>query len=323
VSTPSPTTPADFNFLDGWFEVVNRRLRDPLDPASGWDEFAATTRALVLFDGAVSVDEMWFPEQQHYGMSLRIFNPADRQWSVYWVDGRRGRLEPPVRGSWQDGECWFTGREHLAGKPIDVSYSWFDVTSAAAKWEQCFSVDGGQTWQPNWRMTWTRLDSPPTDRPSLKVTSDFDFLVGDWRVSHRRDATPLADSTDWRVFEAGQRGWTFFDGSISVDEVELDSAGHRGLTFRVYDPHAEQWSIYWVNSRVGELETPVCGTFESGVGRFESVETIGGREVHVRFVWDDISDSSARWRQSFSLDAGTTWRENWEMRLARVSDALG
>ena len=240
---------------------------------------------------------------------------------MYWVDGRHGRLEPPVRGTWDEKSCWLTGSDELNGAPIDVSYAWTDVTDTSASWEQCFSVDGGQTWQPNWQMTWRpRESAPERSDHGRRVTSDFDFLAGAWRVRHRRDAQPMSDDADWQEAVGEQRGWIFFGGSISVDEVELAGPGQRGLTFRIFDPHAERWSIYWVNSRSGKLEVPVSGTFAGGVGTFESVETIEGREVHVRFVWDQITSSSARWRQSFSFDAGRTWRENWQMLLDRTGD---
>jgi hypothetical protein len=311
--------PGDFGFLDGWFDVVNRRLRDPADPTSGWAEFPATARAMVLFDGAVSLDEMWFPEQRRYGMSLRLYEPATGQWAVYWVDGRRGRVEPPVRGRWGSSGCRFTGPDNHAGRPIDVSYAWADLRNDAAQWEQCFSFDEGRTWQPNWQMTWTRRDEPAEHGcDALRVTSDFDFLAGAWRVEHRRDARPLAERPDWHQFAGDQRGWIFLAGSVSVDELELADPGQHGLTFRSYDPQARRWSIYWVNSKVGRLETPVSGTFGGGVGSFEAVETIDGRDVHVHFVWDEITESSARWRQSFSFDAGISWRENWQMRLERI-----
>jgi hypothetical protein len=202
-----------------------------------------------------------------------------------------------------------------------VSYAWTDVTRDSATWRQCFSFDEGTTWQPNWEMTWTPRDSPADHGGDLPVTSGFDFLAGAWRVEHRRDAQPFADHPDWREFSGDQRGWIFFDGSISVDEVELDAPGRRGLTFRTYDPHERRWSIYWMNSEVGRLERPVSGTFDGGVGSFTAVETIDGREVHVHFIWDEITSSSARWRQAFSVDSGVTWRENWQMRLERIGSS--
>jgi len=148
--------------------------------------------------------------------------------------------------------------------------------------------------------------------------TDFDFLAGSWRVHHRRRPAPLQPGSPWVEWSGWHRGATFFDGAISVDETELAEPGERGLAFRTFDPASGQWSIYWVVSRDGHLQTPpVVGRFEGGVGMFTAVEVMDGREVGVRFTWSGIGPSSATWRQAFSLDGGRTWEDNWVMRFER------
>ena len=39
--------------------------------------------------------------------------------------------------------------------------------------------------------------------------------------------------------------------------------------------------------------------------------------MRVRYVWSEITPSSARWEQAFSVDDGETWETNWIMELAR------
>lgn len=51
----------DFDFLIGRWKVMNRRLRRRHEGSSDWDEFSATSQALTLLDGGVSVDEIHFP----------------------------------------------------------------------------------------------------------------------------------------------------------------------------------------------------------------------------------------------------------------------
>jgi hypothetical protein len=63
----------------------------------------------------------------------------------------------------------------------------------------------------------------------------------------------------------------------------------------------------------------VHGAFRDGVGRFEGEDVDDGRPVAVRFVWDEITPASARWRQAFSYDGGRTWEENWEMAFTRAA----
>jgi hypothetical protein len=317
-------TATDFDFLTGAFDVHGRRLRDALDADSGWVEFAATSTATTLLDGVVNVDEMWFPDQNRFGMSLRLYDPVARTWTVRWFDGRGGGLQPPVEGRWDGGRCRFTGPDEYAGRPVLASYSWSDVTESSARWEQCFSTDGGRTWLPNWVMHYDRRREAVhhPDRP--RATDDFGFLAGRWHVHHRRHTDPLghalggpSEVVEW---DGGHVGRSYVAGAVSIDEVELAEPGQRGLTFRTYDSASAEWSIYWVNSRVGRLEPPVHGRFGGGVGTFFGAERLAGHEVRVRFVWSDISATTARWRQAFSVDGGITWDENWEMTFTRPAD---
>ena len=50
------------------------------------------------------------------GMSFRFFDPATRQWSIYWADSRRcGVLDPPVFGSFSGDVGVFDGDGHVRG----------------------------------------------------------------------------------------------------------------------------------------------------------------------------------------------------------------
>ena len=64
----------------------------------------------------------------------------------------------------------------------------------------------------------------------------------------------------------------------------------------------------------------IAAGFRDGVGQFDGEDIIGGREVHVRFLWTEITEASARWEQSFSFDGGETFIPNWLMLHDRVSE---
>jgi hypothetical protein len=66
------------------------------------------------------------------------------------------------------------------------------------------------------------------------------------------------------------------------------------------------------------MEPPVVGRFEQGVGRFYADETLRGRPIRVRFIWSEITATTARWEQAFSPDAGASWEINWDMRFTRI-----
>ena len=146
----------DFDFLVGSWDVRHRRLREWLAGLDDWDEFGSTTECWSLFDGAANVDELAVPERGFTGMSLRLFDPARGDWSIYWANNRDGRLQPPVTGRFSGGVGLFHGDDVHQGQPVRVRYTWSGITPASARWEQAFSADGEQAWEVNWIMDFTR-----------------------------------------------------------------------------------------------------------------------------------------------------------------------
>lgn len=152
-----PKRTSGFDFLVGEWTVQNRRLREPLSGREDWYTTPATARATVLHNGAVSVDEMWFPESGFAGSSIRLHDPETGLWTIHWVNSRAGRLQPPVHGRWQpDGTFVGEGPDTFQGRPIIARYRWHSITDTSAVWEQAFSIDDGTTWETNWIMRWTR-----------------------------------------------------------------------------------------------------------------------------------------------------------------------
>jgi len=155
---PSKLEPmtTDFDFLVGRWTIRNRRLKSRLTGSDDWEEFDATTVARSHFNGGISIDEHTFPTGRR-GMSVRLYDVAAREWAIYWVDSRDGRLGPPVRGGFTDGAGEFYGDDEHDGTPVRVRFLWTDITDTSAHWEQAFSTDAGQTWETNWTMDLTRL----------------------------------------------------------------------------------------------------------------------------------------------------------------------
>lgn len=158
-AAPLPSGARDFDFLMGSWKVHNRRLRERLKGSSDWVEFAATCVARPLLGGLGNEDEYrtdYWPG--FIGMSFRFFNPATKQWAIYWADSLRGTLEPPVYGTFDGDMAVFEGKDTHEGRPITVRFTWSRVTTVMPRWEQAFSSDGGKTWETNWVMEFSRPD---------------------------------------------------------------------------------------------------------------------------------------------------------------------
>jgi hypothetical protein len=97
------------------------------------------------------------PSGHFEGLSLRLYNPQSRQWSLNFSNSRDGTLAQPTIGEFKDGRGEFHDQESLNGRAILVRFIISDITANSARFEQSFSDDGGKTWEVNWIATDTRL----------------------------------------------------------------------------------------------------------------------------------------------------------------------
>jgi hypothetical protein len=170
-----------------------------------------------------------------------------------------------------------------------------------------------------------RLELIPTRRslvgpgPVAGGVHDFDFIAGEWNVRNRRLLKRGVGSDEWTEFPATTRATPYLAGAANVDEVTFPTLGWSGLTVRTFDKVRQQWSIYWVNSNTGHLQSPVRGGFSGDIGEFHGDDEDGGRPIKVVFDWRKLGPSRARWSQRFSYDDGRTWETNWVMELERKS----
>lgn len=316
----------DFDFLVGSWDVTHQRLQGILTGSTEWRTMTGSrSTARTFLDGAISVDEITFPSARASGLSLRLYSPGTNEWSIYWVSSRDGRLGPPVQGSWDGSDCRLVGDDVMPdGKRVRATYDWSVFDPDTARWQQAYSDDGEQTWEKNWVMDFSRTSSEPVDVPVdhlPKVTSDFDFLTGTWKVRNRKLRSWLTGCTDWDEFDNTFEARTHFNGGISIDEGGLPHpTPYRGMTFRVYDVEAREWALHWFDSRNLRMdETPVRGRFDNGVGDFVAEDTHEGIPILCRYRWTVLSDESANWEQAFSTDDGKTWETNWTMAETRIA----
>jgi len=147
-------TAQDFDFFMGRWTVQNRRLTERLAGSDEWEEFESTSVAHPILGGLGNEDEFRTRHAGGFiGMSFRFFDPVKRRWSIYWADSRRpGELDPPVFGTFSGDIGVFEGEDEFEGRPIKVRFIWSGTRTRTPRWEQAFSVDGGETWETNWIM---------------------------------------------------------------------------------------------------------------------------------------------------------------------------
>jgi hypothetical protein len=149
----------DFDFEIGTWQTHLRRLVRPLTGSTTWVEYDGTTVVRKVADGPANLLEfdVQGPAGRIQALSLRLYNPQTRLWSVHFSNRASGTLEPAVIGSFANGRGEFVGKDTLNGRPILVRFVISDITPRSCHFEQAFSADGGRTWEVNWVATDTRV----------------------------------------------------------------------------------------------------------------------------------------------------------------------
>jgi len=151
---------------------------------------------------------------------------------------------------------------------------------------------------------------------------DWDWLLGNWDVWHRRRKERLANNQDWQEFAGKSALWLALDGLGTIDDniVDIPSGTYRGLTVRAWDPRTDRWAIWWVDGRSPALiDPPVRGGFAGDTGVFAGPDIFKGVPVTVRFRWLDVRSARPHWEQAMSTDGGKTWEINWENFFTRTA----
>ncbi len=151
----------DFDFTFGRWKIQLRRLKKPLTGSTEWVELSGTTHSRPLWGGKANIEEFVVesPEGGRIeGLTLRLYSPESRQWSLYWANKKAGQIGgPPTVGEFKDGRGEFFNQEMYEGRSILVRYVWSRITASSAHFEQSFSTDGGKTWEVNWITDQTRI----------------------------------------------------------------------------------------------------------------------------------------------------------------------
>jgi hypothetical protein len=149
----------DFDFEIGTWKTDLRRLLNPLTGSTTWVEYNGTTVVRKVWQGRANLVELVAdgPAGHFEGLSLRLYNPQSRQWSLNFANVNSGVMTQPTTGEFKNGRGEFFSQETFNGRAILVRFVISDITPNSCRFEQAFSDDGGKTWEVNWIATDTRV----------------------------------------------------------------------------------------------------------------------------------------------------------------------
>lgn len=152
-----PATPVgtahDFDFEHGRWHTALRRLLRPLSGSDAWAEYAGTTNVLPLWGGRANLVELDVAGAagRLEGLSLRLFDPRHRHWTLNFANAASGTLVPPMTGGFGGGRRGvFHSRETFDGRAVLARFVIESTGVDRCRFEQAFSTDGGATWETNW-----------------------------------------------------------------------------------------------------------------------------------------------------------------------------
>ncbi len=148
----------DFDFEIGTWKTHISRLQHPLTGSTTWIEYEGTSVVRKIWNGRANLVELQVdgPTGHIEGLSLRLYNPQSRQWSIHFANSKVGALGQAMIGGFINGRGEFFNQETFNDRAIFVRFIFSEITQNSFRLEQAFSDDGGKTWEANWIATFTR-----------------------------------------------------------------------------------------------------------------------------------------------------------------------
>src|SRR5215216_8089238 len=114
----------DFDFEIGTWKTHLKRLQRPLTGSTTWVEYKGTTVVRKVWNGRANLVELEVdgPAGHIEALSLRLYNPESRQWSLNFANSRVGTMSPPTMGGFKNGRGEFYAQETLDGRAILVRF---------------------------------------------------------------------------------------------------------------------------------------------------------------------------------------------------------
>jgi hypothetical protein len=159
--TPAREGAHDFDFdLGSWRTEIVRRVH----PLSGSDETKRLSGIVMvrpLWKGKAQVEEIEADGANGHweGLTVFLYDPGARQWSMNFTNSATGRFTAPMVGGFRAGRGELIGSDTLDGRAILVRAVWSDITLTSHTYQESYSDDGGHSWQIAFTAHKTKISS--------------------------------------------------------------------------------------------------------------------------------------------------------------------
>jgi hypothetical protein len=231
-----------------------------------------------------------------FGTTLRIFEPDQDQWRIFWLD--------PVRQDYKQMIGRQVGadivQEYRDAKDVICQWRFTDVDVEGFRWISRESRDERRTWRitSEFRFQRRRRDkdarSAQTERHTDQLRA-FDFWAGFWNVVEPESGKALGVSRVDLILGGGV-----------LHEQWSGSDGYRGESFNIFDKDRQCWHQSWVSDN-GTLLL-LDGGMKDGAMDLQGIAPNGELQ---RIRWTPRPDGSVLQEWHSSTDNGKSWRRRF------------
>jgi len=139
----------DFDFEIGRWRTHISRLTHPRTGSAIWAEYDGLTVVRQIWDGHANLEEITVDGAagRLEVLSLRLYNPAARQWSLNVASSQNGSLGVPIVGEFKNGRGEFFTDETVNSRPIMIRFIVSDITPESFRFERASLAEGSKTWE--------------------------------------------------------------------------------------------------------------------------------------------------------------------------------
>lgn len=136
-----------FDWQSGSWRIHMSRLLDAFTAKPRWTDLTGTVEVRGIWGGRANLADIEMSGQNGplRILSLRLHNPAARQWSLNFAHDGSGTMSVPMYGTFKDGRGEFYSQNH----GVLERFAFFGITGNSSRDEEAFSTDGGRTWHPD------------------------------------------------------------------------------------------------------------------------------------------------------------------------------
>ena len=149
---------------------------------------------------------------------------------------------------------------------------------------------------------------------------DFDFSLGNWTTEVTIIKDPFNKPNEQIHLRGTKVARSVWGGKGWLEEIAADGPNShwQAANLFLYDPVAGQWSENYVDSSVGQMETPSVGGYRDGKLEFYSIEHVGGRSMLIRGTWTIMSPDLHSYEVARSIDGGRSWHTSFIAKVSRA-----